>query len=70
MARPKIAPTLSDFGFTAETIVEIEDLCAAWEGAPAHRVLTRALRFYLEKGIGEEPTIKELYERAKGKRRS
>lgn len=70
MARPKNAPTLADFGFNAETIDEIEDLREAWEGAPAHRVLTRALKFYLEKGIGEEPSLKELYERAKQKRRS
>jgi hypothetical protein len=70
MARPKSVPTLADFGFNQETIDQIEDLREAWEGAPAHRVLTRALKFYLEKGIGEEPTIKELYELAKGARRS
>jgi len=70
MARPKNVPTLADFGFNPETIDEIEDLREAWEGAPAHRVITRALKFYLEKGLGEELTIKELYEQAKAKRRS
>ncbi len=63
-------PTLADFGFNPETIDEIEDLREAWEGAPAHRVLARALKFYLEKGIDEELTIKELYEQSKQRRRS
>jgi hypothetical protein len=70
MARPKTVPTLADLGFSPAAIDEIEDLREGFIGAPAHRVIEHVIRFYLEKGISDEPQVKRRYDEAKEKRRA
>jgi hypothetical protein len=69
MPRPPKEPTLADFGFSAEWIDEIESLREGFIGAPAHRVLEHALKFYLANGLKDEPAVKQRYDEERERRR-
>jgi hypothetical protein len=69
--RPKKPPSLTAFGFSDDTIEQIQDLSEGWIGAPPHRVIAQALRHFInDKGISAEPEVQLRYNEARAKRQA
>jgi hypothetical protein len=67
MSRP-IGAKLRQIGLDDELVERFLDFCEGYEGAPAHRLLCRAMEAYMAERYDAEPEVRRRAEEARKKR--
>jgi hypothetical protein len=70
MAKEPSGARLIQFGVPAELVQRFLDFCEGYEGAPVHRLLARALEFYMADRYAAEPEVKRRADEARQRRGS
>jgi hypothetical protein len=70
MAKEPSGARLIQFGVSAELVERFLDFCEGYEGAPVHRLLARAMEFYMADRYVAEPEVKRRAEAARARRES
>jgi hypothetical protein len=61
---------LIQLGVAPDLANRFVDFCEGYEGAPLHRLLSRAMEFYMADRYDQEPEVKRRAEEARARRES
>lgn len=68
MAKEPSGARLMQLGVPAELVERFLDFCEGYEGAPLHRLLARAMEFYMADRYDKEPEVKRRAGEARSRR--
>jgi hypothetical protein len=68
VAKEQSGARLIQLGVSPELVERFIDFCEGYEGAPLHRLLARAMEFYMADRYDKEPEVKRRAEEAKARR--
>jgi hypothetical protein len=68
MSKEPSGARLISMGISSDLAERFLDFCEGYEGAPVHRLLARAMEFYMDARYEAEPEVKRRAEEARKRR--